>query len=106
MSYLDELQAELTARGDKPVTGKDLLRALRPVAQALEESARNRGKITETVGFVNDLQARLFIVDALPADAPYGALIRLRAGTVAQRATLFLGNGPGQPLSKLVPVAV
>lgn len=52
------------------------------------------------------IEARLVVVDVLPAEAAYGALIRLRQGTVAERLPLYLGNGPGQPLTKLTPTAV
>lgn len=105
-SYLDELRAELVARHDEPITGADLLQALRAVAQAFEEIEKHRGTLADTVGFVNALQDRLLLVDALPAEAPFGALLRLTVGGLAVRAPLYLGNGTGQPLSKLVPVAV
>jgi hypothetical protein len=43
------------------------------------------------------------IVDELPAAAPFGALIRLRTGTIADRLPVYIGNGPTQPLTKLTP---
>lgn len=42
---------------------------------------------------------RLTVVSTLPANAPFGSIIR-KTGD----AQLYLGNGPSQPLSKLVPV--
>ena len=102
-SYLTELERELAARGSAPVTGNDLLRVLRPIAQALEEIGRHRETIKDTVQFVNVLQSRLMIVEELPPDAPFGSLIRRTTGTLGERATLYLGNGTGQPLSRLVP---
>jgi hypothetical protein len=48
-------------------------------------------------------QNRAALVDALPTNAPLGALIRLRGDATG---ALYLGNGPTQPLSKLVPTAV
>ena len=105
-SYLDELERDLAARPNEPTKVADLLRVVRAQAQAFEEIVKHRDTLAETVGFVNALQQRLLLVDELPADAPFGALIRLRTGTGAQRAALYLGNGPSQPISKLVPVAV
>jgi hypothetical protein len=52
------------------------------------------------------LYDRLLLVDELPASAPFGALIRLTAGSVAARSLIYVGNGPGQPLTKLAPVAL
>lgn len=106
-SYVAELEQELSAQPTDPVTAADLLRAVRALAQAFEEIVKHRDTLAETVGFVNALQDRLLLVDALPLEAPFGALIRLKVGTVAQRATLYMGNGTGQPITKLpVPVAV
>lgn len=119
-SYLDELEQELARRPGEPITAADLLKAVRAQAQAFEEIIQHRGTLAqaladivehrdtlvETVGFVNALQDRLRIVDELPVEAPLGSLIRLRVGTVAQRAAVYTGNGPGQPLGKLMPVAV
>lgn len=104
--YLAELESTLAADPNAVIRADDLLRALRPVAQALEEVARHRDTLVETVAFVNQLQERLMIVDALPANAPLGSLLRLREGTVAQRLPLYLGNGPDQPITKLTPVVV
>lgn len=111
--YLTELNDALTGRDDEPVTGADLRRALIPIAQALDQLQRtnaaleeHRETLLDTVEFVNQLQERLMIVDALPANAPLGSLIRLRNGTVAQRLPLYLGNGPDQPITKLTPVVV
>lgn len=103
-SYLTELASELEQRGSRPVTTGDLIRALYAIDQAFEEIEKNRGAIADTVAFVNQLQERLVIVDELPLEAPLGALIRRRTGTVAQRAALYTGNGQGQPLARLVPV--
>lgn len=106
-SYLDELERELETRLNEPVSGADMLQALRALAQAFEEILQHRGTLAETVKFVNALQERLLIVDDLPTEAPLGALIRRRNGTLGERATLYLGNGVGQPLTKLpVPTAV
>lgn len=106
MSELAELEAELTALGGRDVPAAMLLRAVRLVAQALEQIARHREELRDTVVKVNQFEERLLLVDALPPEAPFGALIRLRTGPAAGRAPLYLGNGPGQPLSKLVPVPV
>lgn len=51
-------------------------------------------------------ESRFLLVDELPLEAPLGALLRLRVGTVAQRLPLYLGNGAGQPLTKLTPTVV
>lgn len=127
-SYLTELEQELSARPNEPITAADLLRAVRAQAQAFEEIVKHRDSLAETVlglaqafaelethrqtlvetvQFVNALEDRLLLLDNLPEDAPLGALIRIREGTLGQRATLYLGNGNGQPITKLpVPVAV
>lgn len=103
MSDLAELERDLLGHDSQVVTRADLLRVVRAQAQAFEEIVKHRDTLTETVQFVNQLQDRLLIVDDLPAEAPLGALIRRRNGTLGERATLYLGNGPNQPLSKLVP---
>ena len=98
-SDLTELYREFVRRGKRPVLSSDMAYVLRTLGRFEDQVRDNRQ-------FIEALQDRLLIVDDLPADAPFGALIRLRVGTVGQRASLYLGNGPGQPLSKLVPVAV
>lgn len=102
-AYLTELERDLSGRGNEPLVAADLLKALRPISQALEEIGRHRAKIAETVQFVSALEARLLIVDDLPTEAPFGALIRRRNGTTAQKATLYTGNGSGEPLARIVP---
>jgi hypothetical protein len=96
---LDLLTREFVARGNQSVTVADLVRVLQATGQVVDQIAQHRV-------FIDALQERLLLVDALPLEAPFGALIRLRIGTVPQRATLYLGNGVGQPLSKLVPAAL
>ncbi len=44
---------------------------------------------------------RAAVVDDLPANAPLGALIRLRGDATG---ALYLGNGPTRPVTKLLPV--
>ncbi len=44
---------------------------------------------------------RALVVDNLPANAPLGALIRLRGDATG---ALYLGNGPTRPVTKLLPV--
>jgi hypothetical protein len=85
----------LRARG-RAVKAADVLAVLEQMVERLERYER----------LFDALEARLLLVDALPADAPFGALIRLRKGTVAERLPLYLGNGAGQPLTKLLPVAL
>lgn len=91
MSYVAELVRELQREGDRPASLSDIARALGEVADRTEDTRR----------FLDALQDRLLIVDELPETAPFGALIRRRG-----QAALFLGNGPSQPLSRLVPQAV
>lgn len=96
IDQLSDVMADLQRRGEEPLRASDLWRALQPVAQAAAALGEQRK-------FVAALQDRLMLVDTLPEDAPLGALIRRRTGTLAERATLYLGNGEGQPLSRLVP---
>lgn len=109
-SYLDEIERELSSRGNQAVTVADLLLVLRATGQALDQIEQHRQALTNTVqtvnenkGFIEALEARLLIVDDLPEDAPFGALIRRRNGTVGQKATLYTGNGIGEPLARIVP---
>lgn len=71
------------------------------VARVLAQVAELLGRHEKRLDLLYD---RLLLVDELPASAPFGALIRLQQGTVAERSALYLGNGPGQPLSKLTPL--
>lgn len=97
-----ELVAELERRrGDAPLRASDLLRLVRVLAQSTEAMARYRETLKRAVQGVETIEARLLIVDTLPPEAPLGALIRCRG-----QAALFLGNGMGQPLSRLVPQAL
>lgn len=99
MSELENLMSGFSRRGSQPLTGDDMVRVLQTLAQLAESARADRQ-------FIEALQARLQIVDELPADAPFGALIRRRTGTVGERATVYTGNGPGQPLARLVPTAL
>lgn len=72
---------------------------LRVVAQAADVLRRHEQRL-------DAFSERLLLVDELPAAAPFGALLRLQQGTVAERLPLYLGNGPNQPLTKLTPVTV
>jgi hypothetical protein len=49
---------------------------------------------------LEDQLGRAIVVTELPANAPLGALIRLQGDVTG---SLYLGNGPNRPLSKLVP---
>ena len=82
MSYLDELVDDRTI-------SPTLVRVMSELRERLEK-----------------LDRRDVVVDELPEWAPLGTTIRLRKGTQAERIPLYLGNGPGQPLSKLVPQPV
>ena len=73
-----------------------IVRVLAQVADALQRHEKR----------LDVLHERLLLVDTLPTSAPFGALLRLTTGTVVQRTPLYLGNGPGQPLSKLVPTPI
>lgn len=103
MNDLAALREELQRDPDEPVTNATLLRAFRTVFQLADLVERHRATLVDTVQTVNQLETRLLLVDELPASAPYGALIRLRTGTLAERASLYLGNGQNQPLSRLTP---
>lgn len=96
MSDVSELAREFGSRGSTPATWADLARVLAALGQVGDASRSTRQ-------FVNALEDRLMIVDDLPLEAPLGALIRRRNGTVAERATVYTGNGPGKPLARLVP---
>ena len=87
MSYLDELEAELSRLGDRPITGADLASALRAVAE-IAEHVRDMRKVLE----------RFAVVEELPESAPFAALIRRRGD-----ANLYLGNGQARPLTMLTP---
>lgn len=50
------------------------------------------------------VEARLEPVDVLPAAAPLGAVLRKR-GTPFD-PNLYLGNGQGRPLTKILPTAL
>lgn len=92
--YLGEIEDELSRMGTQPIRATDLAKVVRAIG-SLAASIRNDRE------FIDALEARLMIVDDLPLEAPFGALIR-RRGT----ASLYLGNGEGQPLSRLVPQAL
>lgn len=81
------------------VRPEDWSRLVLAVERVAERLARHENRL-------DNLSDRLLLVDELPANAPYGALLRLRAGTLADRAALYLGNGAGQPLTKLTPQTV
>lgn len=70
------------------------------VLAQVEEALRRHEKRLDT------LYERLLLVDALPTEAPFGALMRLTTGGVAARTPVYVGNGPGQPLTKLTPTPI
>jgi hypothetical protein len=106
VSYVAELERVLADDGDRPMRLSDLAVAVRAVAEIASLIEQHHAKLVETVQFVNALQDRLLLVEELPASAPMGALIRLTKGTVAARQPVYVGNGPNQPLTKLLPVAL
>lgn len=71
-------------------------RIVRVLAQLADAARRHEARL-------DNLYERLILVDQLPADAPFGALLRLTTGGVAARTPIYVGNGPGQPLTKLTP---
>lgn len=91
-----------------------LIRVLRTLmvrleqGQALLQESRDAAgdAIRDLRGRLEPIEARLLLLDELPDSAPFGALIRLTAGTVAERTPLYLGNGPNHPLTKLTPTAL
>lgn len=102
MSYLDEIE-QLGLDGRTPSVGDILQVVRRGVAELSEWRTRIVAAFETLDGRLDLIEARLLIVDTLPADAPFGALIRLRGDTTG---ALYTGNGTGQPLGKLVPEAV
>jgi hypothetical protein len=105
VSDLDAALEEI-ARGTGPLTRAEIVQALRAVAQFADALERHRATLTETVKTVNALEQRLLLVDALPDSALFGALIRLTSGTFAARTPIYVGNGLGQPLTKIVPTSL
>lgn len=85
MNDLDELR--------RHADPERIVRVLAQVAEVLAQYDRR----------LDAIQGRLLIVDELPANAPLGALIRLRGDLTG---ALYLGNGPTRPLTKLLPVAL
>lgn len=54
-------------------------------------------------------QIELLFVEAvidLPSGAPPRTWYRVQTGTVAERATIYVGNGVDRPLSKLTPTSL
>lgn len=89
MNYLDDLRSLLRRRGRRD----DPAAALRFIALVLQQLDDR----------LDPLEKRLLIVDALPASAPFGALIRVRGDATG---ALYTGNGAGRPLGKITPTAV
>lgn len=97
-------------KGTKVVSATEGIRLVRLLRQLIDTLADAKDRTREALQDVDDrldpIEKRLLLVDELPASAPMGALIRLTTGPAAGRVPLYLGNGPGQPLSKLVPEPV
>ncbi len=74
------------------------VRAYRVAAQSLD---RLRREMDQRLDELERQTNRAAVVDDLPANAPLGALIRLRGD---QTGALYLGNGPTRPVTKLLPV--
>ena len=84
------LAAEATSAPDA-VVGPDMLLQL---IQAMRT-------LNQRVSDLEQEQNRAALVDALPANAPLGVLIRLRGDATG---ALYLGNGAARPLTKLMPL--
>ncbi len=100
-AYLIEVEQaldEAIIQGRRQPTFEDLRQVVRAVAQVREKLNRMVDVDDDRLGLI---ESRLLIVDDLPTNAPFGAIIRRRG-----EATVYLGNGPNQPLSKLTPVAL
>lgn len=104
MSYLSELEDAL--RSDGLASRRVAVIFRRMLAELRDRLQRFDDRVDNLNARLSPIEARLQLVDSLPSEAPLGALIRLRVGTAADRAALYLGNGAGQPLTKLVPAAV
>lgn len=111
---LEQLEEQVRRSPARVVPPGVLIRVLALLRHLLQQVERGRtllergsDEVRERLSALDDrlgpIESRLLIVDALPASAPFGALIRLRTGTLAERSALYLGNGPTQPLSKLTP---
>lgn len=125
MTLLEDLgELDARVRGNGSATTGDFLRLIALVQQTVAQHQDVRNELEDALRKINNWKAtavdelegihatldpieqRLLIVGTLPPEEKFGALIRRNTGTVAQQAPLYLGNGPGQPLSKLTPVAV
>jgi hypothetical protein len=83
-------------------TPTELIRVLAQIADRLE-------RYEQLFDIVQENAVRMTLVATvadLPANAPPRQLFRVTSGTVAERTAIYVGNGPSQPLSKLVPVAL
>lgn len=101
MSYLEELETLL--KHDQPRLAELIRLLLRMLGELREWIGRAANRMQGLDDRLAPIEDRLLLVDQLPAEAPFGALIRLRTGTINERATLYLGNGTGQPLTRVVP---
>lgn len=99
MNELEEIRAELERPGAR-VTVQHLLKVVMLLERWQDVGARTNRSVDARLA---PLEGRLLVVDELPVNAPMGALIRVKTDLAG---TLYLGNGPTRPLSKLLPVAV
>jgi hypothetical protein len=106
VSELQELRADLERPG-ATAGPQHLLRLLLLVERIHDVAHRfaalvdaGRDAVADLTGRLAPLEERLLLLDELPANAPLGALIRVRGDLTG---SLYLGNGPTRPLTKLTP---
>lgn len=100
LGYLEELEQLL----ERPTSPERLAQLLyRAVADLAEWRRRVIDALDALDGRLEIIEQRLLIVNALPAEAPFGALIRLRGDATG---SVYTGNGPGRPLGRLTPTSL
>jgi hypothetical protein len=79
------------------------------LSNTLDEARAVFLAVRDRVELLEGAAVSLSIVDTvadLPAEASARQLYRVASGTLAERASLYVGNGPGRPLTKVVPTAI
>lgn len=91
-----------------PRGGAAIRELVQRIRRAFAVNNRRISRLADRVGVVEDAPLVTFLesVADLPDHAAPREWFRVTTGTVSERASIYIGNGPNAPITKITPTAL